>query len=117
MPRKGETTETEVAEQPTTPTSPTSNAPLGEGQTRTGAKALTVEAANGTKRTFTAGGDKGQAVQALLEAEDNGLTRKEIAEKVGCSPSRVAEVARVLGISGKPKTIAVVTEETATAVG
>ena len=66
--------------------------PDGPLTTRTGAKALAVK-----NRVFTAGGEKGDAVKTLLETRPD-LTRKEIAAMVGCSQSRVAEVARVLGL-------------------
>lgn len=66
--------------------------PDGPLVTRTGAKALAVK-----NRVFTAGGEKGDAVKTLLETRPD-LTRKEIAAMVGCSQSRVAEVARVLGL-------------------
>lgn len=66
--------------------------PDGPLTTRTGAKALAVK-----NRIFTAGGEKGDAVKTLLETRPD-LTRKEIAAMVGCSQSRVAEVARVLGL-------------------
>lgn len=42
-------------------------------------------------RTFSVSGPKADAVRALIFA-DQGLTRKQISELVGCSVSRVAEV-------------------------
>lgn len=76
----------------------------GPTTTRSGAKALNVETASGV-RTFTSGGEKGQRVAELLQGE-NEYSRKQIAEIVGCSQSRVAEVARVLGItSARQKTV------------
>lgn len=66
--------------------------PDGPMETRTGAKGLVVKG-----RTFTAGGPKGDAIKHLLETRPD-MARKEIAAIVGCSQSRVAEVARVLGL-------------------
>ena len=71
----------------------------GPTTTRTGAQALAVETDAGV-RTFTAGGEKGQRINELLTTRQD-LSRKEIAEMVGCSQSRVAEVARVLGLTRK----------------
>lgn len=79
----------EEAKQEKKPKEPIPDGPL---TTRTGAKALAVK-----NRVFTAGGEKGDAVKTLLETRPD-LTRKEIAAMVGCSQSRVAEVARVLGL-------------------
>jgi len=42
--------------------------------------------------------DKGAKIKELLTTKPD-MPRKEIAALVGCSQSRVAEVARVLGIS------------------
>lgn len=80
--------------------------PDGPLTTRTGAKALSVKG-----RVFTAGGEKGDAIKHLLE-ERKDLTRKEIAAMVGCSQSRVAEVARVLGLQ---KRVMVPVEQVASA--
>jgi hypothetical protein len=71
--------------------------PLGPMTTRTGAPALVIKAPQG-QRVFTAGGDKGAKIAELLQTKPE-MPRKEIAAMVGCSQSRVAEVARVLGIS------------------
>jgi hypothetical protein len=65
--------------------------------TRTGAQALVINAPKGT-RVFTAGGDKGAKIAELLTSKPE-MSRKEIAALVGSSQSRVAEVARVLGLS------------------
>jgi hypothetical protein len=81
--------------------------PDGPRETRTGAKALVVKG-----RTFTAGGAKGDAIKHLLETRPD-MPRKEIAATVGCSQSRVAEVARVLGL--EKRTMAAKTEEPAAA--
>lgn len=76
--------------------------PLGPTQTRTGAAATVIQGPNG-KRIFTAGGDKGGKIAELLKTRPD-LPRKEIAAMVGCSQSRVAEVARVLGLAAaRPK--------------
>ena len=71
--------------------------PLGPTKTRTGAEATVIQGPQG-KRVFTAGGDKGQKIAELLRTRSD-LPRKEIAAMVGCSQSRVAEVARVLGLA------------------
>lgn len=71
--------------------------PLGPTKTRTGAEATVIQGPNG-KRVFTAGGDKGGKIAELLRTR-NDLSRKDIAAMVGCSQSRVAEVARVLGLA------------------
>jgi hypothetical protein len=71
----------------------------GPTTTRTGAQALAVETEAGV-RTFTAGGEKGERIKELLTTKPE-LSRKEIAEIVGSSQSRVAEVARVLGLTRK----------------
>lgn len=76
---------------------PKADKPLGPMTTRTGAEALVIKAPKG-QRVFTAGGDKGQKIKELLTTKPE-MPRKEIAALVGCSQSRVAEVARVLGIS------------------
>lgn len=76
---------------------PKAEKPLGPMTTRTGAEALVIKAPKG-QRVFTAGGDKGQKIKELLTTKPE-MARKEIAALVGCSQSRVAEVARVLGIS------------------
>jgi hypothetical protein len=84
---------TEAAENGEKPVkAPKEPVPDGPLTTRTGAKALSVKG-----RVFTAGGEKGDAIKTLLETRPD-LTRKEIAAMVGCSQSRVAEVARVLGL-------------------
>jgi hypothetical protein len=79
------------------PPAPKPDKPLGPMTTRTGAEALVIKAPKG-QRVFTAGGDKGQKIKELLTTKPE-MPRKEIAALVGCSQSRVAEVARVLGIS------------------
>jgi len=71
--------------------------PLGPTQTRTGAAATVIQGPKG-KRVFTAGGDKGAKIAELLKTKPE-MPRKEIAALVGCSQSRVAEVARVLGLA------------------
>jgi hypothetical protein len=76
---------------------PKAEKPLGPMTTRTGAEALVIAAPKG-QRVFTAGGDKGAKIAELLKTKPE-MPRKEIAALVGCSQSRVAEVARVLGIS------------------
>jgi hypothetical protein len=76
---------------------PKPDKPLGPMTTRTGAEALVIQAPKG-QRVFTAGGDKGAKIAELLKTKPE-ISRKEIAAMVGCSQSRVAEVARVLGIS------------------
>lgn len=81
----------------------------GPTTTRTGAQALAVETDAGV-RTFTAGGEKGQRINELLTTRQD-LSRKEIAEMVGCSQSRVAEVARVLGLTRKREPKAEVVEQ------
>lgn len=108
MPRKGATAE-KPAEVEETPAAEAPKEPLTPGPTttRTGAAGLVIETPHGT-RTFTAGGSKGEAAAELLR--EGKLSRKEIAEKVGCSPSRVAEVARVLGLTKERKKIDVVEE-------
>jgi len=70
----------------------------GPTVTRSGAKGLVIETEGGT-RTFTAGGDKGSRIAEYLLDDKTDLSRKQIAELVGCSQSRVAEVARVLGLT------------------
>jgi hypothetical protein len=76
--------------------------PVGPTKTRTGAEATVIEGPQG-KRIFTAGGDKGGKIAELLRSRPD-LPRKEIATMVGCSQSRVAEVARVLGLAAaRPK--------------
>lgn len=86
----------------------------GPMTTRTGAKALVIEAPKGT-RVFTAGGDKGGKIAELLQTKPE-MSRKDIAALVGCSQSRVAEVARVLGIAqARPKTEAEAAEAPAEA--
>jgi hypothetical protein len=80
-----------------TPKAPKPDKPLGPMTTRTGAEALVIKAPKG-QRVFTAGGDKGAKIAELLKTKPE-MPRKEIAALVGCSQSRVAEVARVLGIS------------------
>ena len=76
--------------------------PIGPMQTRTGAAATVIQGPSG-KRVFTAGGDKGGKIAELLKTRPD-LPRKEIAAMVGCSQSRVAEVARVLGLAAaRPK--------------
>lgn len=76
--------------------------PLGNTKTRTGAEATVIQGPQG-KRVFTAGGDKGAKIAELLRTRTD-LPRKEIAAMVGCSQSRVAEVARVLGLAApRPK--------------
>jgi hypothetical protein len=87
VPEGTEAVEAEKAEKPKK-----EPAPDGPLTTRTGAQALSVKG-----RVFTAGGEKGDAIKTLLETRSD-LTRKEIAAMVGCSQSRVAEVARVLGL-------------------
>lgn len=79
------------------PKAPAPPKPLGPMTTRTGAEALVIAAPKG-QRVFTAGGDKGAKIKELLTTKPE-MPRKEIAALVGCSQSRVAEVARVLGIS------------------
>jgi hypothetical protein len=74
-----------------TPKPPKEPRPDGAFETRNGSAALVEKG-----RTFTAGGAKGDAIKQLLLAGE--LTRKQIAETVGCSQSRVAEVAKVLGL-------------------
>jgi hypothetical protein len=61
-----------------------------------GAASLERDAERGRK--FTIGGAKGDAVAAYLIA--GGYTRSEIAEYVGCSVSRVGEVAWGLEAAG-----------------
>src|SRR5262245_28363987 len=79
--------------------------PLGPTQTRTGAAATVIQGPRG-KRVFTAGGDKGAKIAELLKTKPE-MPRKEIAALVGCSQSRVAEVARVLGLaSARPQVTA-----------
>ena len=101
MPRrtKGEAEKTDETEETPDADAPANREP-GPTTTRTGAQALTIETDSGT-RTFTAGGEKGQHIAELLKSKPD-MTRKEIAEVVGCSQSRVAEVARVLGLT-KPR--------------
>lgn len=89
---EAEATEGEAAETEKPAKAPKEPVPDGPLTTRTGAKALSVKG-----RVFTAGGEKGDAIKTLLETRPD-LTRKEIAAMVGCSQSRVAEVARVLGL-------------------
>jgi hypothetical protein len=81
----------------------------GPTTTRTGAQALAVETEAGV-RTFTAGGEKGERIKELLTTRED-LSRKEIAELVGSSQSRVAEVARVLGLTRKREAKAAVEAE------
>lgn len=77
--------------------------PLGNTTTRTGAAATVIQGPKG-KRVFTAGGDKGAKIAELLKTKPE-MSRKDIAGLVGCSQSRVAEVARVLGLSvARPQT-------------
>lgn len=64
----------------------------GPATTTTGANALVVKG-----RTFTAGGGKGEAIAHLLKTRPD-MSNKDIAASVGCSNSRVSEVARVLGL-------------------
>lgn len=71
--------------------------PLGPTTTRTGAAAMVIKSPKG-KRVFTAGGDKGAKIAELLKTKPE-MPRREIAALVGCSQSRVAEVARVLGLA------------------
>lgn len=71
--------------------------PIGPMKTRTGAEATVIQGPKG-KRVFTAGGDKGGKIAELLRTRPD-LPRKDIAAMVGCSQSRVAEVARVLGLA------------------
>jgi len=111
MPRREKDTPTVTTTEPTTdapaeaaateetkaPAAPKPDKPLGPMTTRTGAEALVIKAPKG-QRVFTAGGDKGQKIKELLTTKPD-MPRKEIAALVGCSQSRVAEVARVLGIS------------------
>jgi len=106
MPRreKDETvTDTETIEAPASAggegeaPAPKPDRPLGPMTTRTGAPALVIKAPKG-QRVFTAGGDKGNKIAELLQTKPE-LSRKDIAGIVGCSQSRVAEVARVLGLS------------------
>jgi hypothetical protein len=87
--------EAEAAEKPAKQPAPPK--PLGPMTTRTGAPALVIAAPKG-QRVFTAGGDKGAKIAELLKTKPE-MPRKEIAALVGCSQSRVAEVARVLGLS------------------
>jgi hypothetical protein len=82
------------AEQPVTPKPERQPGPM---KTRTGAEALVINAPKGT-RVFTAGGDKGGKIAELLRTKPE-MSRKDIAALVGSSQSRVAEVARVLGIA------------------
>jgi hypothetical protein len=69
----------------------------GPATTTTGAPALVVEG-----RTFTAGGGKGEAIAHLLKTRPD-MSNKDIAATVGCSNSRVSEVARVLGLQRKQR--------------
>lgn len=97
------------AAEPKTKRSQLDDLPLGPMKTRTGAEATVIQGPQG-KRVFTAGGDKGAKIAELLRTRTD-LPRKEIAAMVGCSQSRVAEVARVLGLAAaRPKPVA--TEET-----
>ena len=75
----------------------------GPFDTRNGSKALAVKG-----RVFTAGGAKGDAIADLLRKGE--MSRKEIAAVVGCSPSRVAEVAKVLGMGTTRATVAKTSE-------
>lgn len=107
MPRRdkdSEVTETEAiapaGDQPAdeTPKAPkVDERPLGPTTTRTGAAAMVIKSPKG-KRVFTAGGDKGAKIAELLKTKPE-MPRREIAALVGCSQSRVAEVARVLGLA------------------
>ena len=103
MPRKPaevvEDVATQIEEAPAKAAKVTETREPGPTTTRTGAQALAVETDAGV-RTFTAGGEKGQRINELLTTRQD-LSRKEIAEMVGCSQSRVAEVARVLGLTRK----------------
>jgi hypothetical protein len=92
---------------------PKPDKPLGPMTTRTGAEALVIKAPKG-QRVFTAGGDKGQKIKELLTTKPD-MPRKEIAALVGCSQSRVAEVARVLGISKSREETAAANGEAAAA--
>jgi len=95
------------------PPAPKPDKPLGPMTTRTGAEALVIKAPKG-QRVFTAGGDKGAKIKELLTTKPE-MPRKEIAALVGCSQSRVAEVARVLGISKSREEAAASNGETAEA--
>ena len=92
--QEGSTTPADTAAATATPKPERQPGPI---TTRTGAQALVINAPKGT-RVFTAGGDKGAKIAELLTSKPE-MSRKEIAALVGSSQSRVAEVARVLGLS------------------
>lgn len=78
----------------------------------TPAKAATATSGPKADRVIKAGGDKGKAVVELLTKEP-GLTRTQLAEKIGCTTGRVGEVVRFLANHGTTEEKALIAKHVA----